>query len=193
MFSMLPEQWFERMQTIGEYQSDSSALGRLNAWQMAYNLAKDRPLVGGGFDIWDPGVFARYAPVPWDVHVAHSIYFSVLGEHGFIGLGLFLLLGMLSWMTGRWIIKKARPRRDLAWAVHLAEMCQVSLVGYAVGGAFLSLAYYDLPYYIMGVLVLLRRHVAETIAQEAQPDPARSRTQAAVQPQRRGPEPEPAR
>jgi hypothetical protein len=33
-------------------------------------------------------------------------------------------------------------------------MCQVSLAGYAVGGAFLSLSYYDLPYNILLLVVL---------------------------------------
>jgi hypothetical protein len=33
-------------------------------------------------------------------------------------------------------------------------MCQVSLAGYAVGGAFLSLSYYDLPYNILVLVVL---------------------------------------
>ena len=35
----------------------------------------------------------------------------------------------------------------------LMRMVQVSMVGYAAGGAFLSLAYLDLPYYIMGFVV----------------------------------------
>ena len=35
-------------------------------------------------------------------------------------------------------------------------MCQVALAGYAVGGAFLSLAYFDLPYDVMVLIVLTR-------------------------------------
>ncbi|MBK7184325.1 MAG: O-antigen ligase family protein [Ignavibacteria bacterium] len=84
----LPEQWFARMDTINEYQSDASAMGRINAWWMAWNLAKDQ-FFGGGFDIYNLANFSRYAPVPNDVHVAHSIYFQILGEHGFVGLFLF--------------------------------------------------------------------------------------------------------
>ena len=33
---------------------------------------------------------------------------------------------------------------------------QVSLVGYLIGGAFLSLAYYDLPYNVMVLVVVTR-------------------------------------
>jgi hypothetical protein len=35
-------------------------------------------------------------------------------------------------------------------------MVQVSLVGFAVGGAFLSLAYFDLPYNLMALTVAAR-------------------------------------
>ena len=45
------------------------------------------------------------------------------------------------------------------WCVDLAGMCQVALIGYAVGGAFLSLAYFDLPYNIMTLLVLTQAWV----------------------------------
>ena len=45
---------------------------------------------------------------------------------------------------------------SLVWAKNLASMAQVSLLGYAVGGAFLSLSYFDLPYYVAATLSILR-------------------------------------
>jgi probable O-glycosylation ligase (exosortase A-associated) len=105
MLLMMPSKWFDRIDTINTYEEDSSAMGRINAWKMATNLAMDRPLTGGGFEIYDPGVFMQYAPNPYDIHAAHSIYFQVLGEHGFVGLFLYLILGFLTWRTGTWIIK----------------------------------------------------------------------------------------
>ncbi|WP_426116193.1 putative O-glycosylation ligase, exosortase A system-associated [Massilia sp. PWRC2] len=151
----MPDQWYDRMNTIGEYKEDASAMGRVNAWYMATNLAADR-LMGGGFQIYDAGVFAKYAPDPRDVHAAHSIYFQVLGEHGFIGLFLYLALGVATWRTGTWLISKTRLDPEMKWAADLATMCQVSLLGFAVGGAFLSLAYFDVPYYVMAALVAAR-------------------------------------
>ncbi|HEV2608910.1 MAG TPA: putative O-glycosylation ligase, exosortase A system-associated [Noviherbaspirillum sp.] len=167
LVAFMPDQWTERMDTISTYKEDSSAMGRINAWMMAYNLAKDRPLVGGGFEIYDLEVFGRYAPIPTDVHAAHSIYFQALGEHGFVGLGLYLLLGFLTWRCGSWIVRHTRKREDLKWAYHLAAMVQVSLIGFAVGGAFLSLLYFDVPYYLMAALVLTRRVIEEQLKSEA--------------------------
>jgi probable O-glycosylation ligase (exosortase A-associated) len=151
--AFMPAQWTARMDTIQEYKADESAMGRINAWTMAYNLAVDKPLTGGGFDIYDAPTFARYAPVKHDIHAAHSLYFQALGEHGFVGLGLYLLLGVLTWRTGTRIIKAAKTRPELAWAGILANMLQVGMIGFATGGAFLSLLYFDVPYYLMAVMV----------------------------------------
>lgn len=156
MLTVMPSQWHERMDTIQEYKEDASAMGRVNAWHMATNLALDRPL-GGGFEIYDPGVFLLYAPVPADVHAAHSIYFQVLGEHGFVGLLLYLTLGVMTWRTGSWVCRNAKLDPEFQWAVDLATMLQVSLLGFFVGGAFLSLAYFDVPYYLMAAMLALRK------------------------------------
>ncbi len=151
--AFMPEGWERRMLTISNYEQDQSAMGRLNAWSMAWNLAKDHPLFGGGFGIYNLAVFTQYAPIPNDVHAAHSIYFQVLGEHGFVGFFLYMLVWWFTWRTAVWIRKNTTAKGESAWAYHLAAMSQVSLVGYFVGGAFLSLAYFDLPYYIMVALV----------------------------------------
>jgi putative inorganic carbon (HCO3(-)) transporter len=150
--ALMPDSWDQRMQTIGASDQDASAMGRINAWQMAFHLANDR-LLGGGFFIYTDGIFARYAPVPDDVHAAHSIYFQVLGEHGYVGLILFLLVGAFTFSTANRIRREAQRREDAQWLYHLAGMMQVSMIGYAVGGAFLSLAYFDLPYNVMVILV----------------------------------------
>ncbi len=151
----MPAGWVGRMDSISNYQTDESAQGRLNAWRMAYNLAKDR-FCGGGFSIYEPSVFSMYAPDPNDVHAAHSIYFQALGEHGFVGLALYLLLGILTWRSGAWIIRNTQKVEHLRWALSLASMIQASLVGFAVGGAFLSLLYFDVPYYLMAAIVTIR-------------------------------------
>jgi putative inorganic carbon (HCO3(-)) transporter len=153
MLSFMPEQWWERMGTINTYDQDNSALGRINAWSMAWNLAKSN-FFGGGFMIYEPNIFAMYAPDPLDVHAAHSIYFMVLGEHGFVGLFLFLLLWLLVWFSAGRLRTQGRNLPQTQWLSNLGAMCQVSLAGYAVGGAFLSLSYYDLPYNVLILVVL---------------------------------------
>ncbi|HKQ25280.1 MAG TPA: putative O-glycosylation ligase, exosortase A system-associated [Burkholderiales bacterium] len=162
VIGFMPDKWTERMWTIQNYKQDGSAMGRINAWDTAFNVAADRPF-GVGFVMANASVFARYSPIPADVMAPHSIYFQVLGEHGFVGLALFLLFWILVWRDASWIIRQCRNQKELLWASDLARMIQVSLVGYFVGGAFLSLAYYDVPYNLMVALVLTRLMVGKAI------------------------------
>jgi putative inorganic carbon (HCO3(-)) transporter len=172
--AVMPAQWFERMDTIGEYKEDGSAQGRFNAWKFAFNVAVNNPL-GGGFNVFSARMFQVYAPDPANYHAAHSIYFQVLGEHGFVGLALFLLLLVFAWRTGTRVIKLCNNDPDRLWAADLARMAQVSLVGYAISGAFLSLAYFDLFYDIIIILVVMEKvftvSAPATVKRPAPPEP----------------------
>lgn len=154
IFAAMPDTWSDRMNSINNYEEDGSAMGRINAWWMAWNVAVSRIPLGGGFGIYNAEVFARFAPNPTDIHAAHSIYFQVLGEHGFIGLFIFLAIFIGAWRCGSRVIGLTRNVAELRWAHDLAAMLQVSLIGYGVGGAFLSLTYYDFPYYVASMLVI---------------------------------------
>ncbi|MFN3860966.1 MAG: putative O-glycosylation ligase, exosortase A system-associated [Roseateles sp.] len=156
LLSVMPAEWWERMNTIKTYQQDDSALGRINAWGMAWNLAKDR-FFGGGFMIWTGSIFAIYGPEPDRVHAAHSIYFMVLGEQGFVGLFLFLTLFTMVFFTAGKLRVQGKARPQTQWLSDLGSMLQVSLAGYAVGGAFLSLSYWDLPYNLLILAVVGKR------------------------------------
>jgi len=173
MLMSMPDAWFDRMETISGYEQDASAMGRINSWWFAFNIAKEYPITGGGFGVFSKELFLTYAPNPLDHHDAHSIYFEILGEQGFVGLGLFLLLALLAFRSCTWIIKGVKARDDLAWAQDLAAMLQVSLMGYAVGGAFLGLAYYDLYYDLIAVIILLRHYVARELLDSAELGPQR--------------------
>jgi len=159
LLSLMPAEWWERMNTIKTYDADASAMGRINAWMMAFNLAKSK-FFGGGFMVWTPEVFGMYAPDPMDVHAAHSIYFMVLGEQGFVGLLLFLTLFTMVWFSAGTLRTQARGKPETQWLSDLGSMLQVSLAGYAVGGAFLSLSYWDLPYNLLVLAVVGRRWLA---------------------------------
>ena len=72
-------------------------------------------------------MFRVYAPNPEDTHAAHSIYFQVLGEHGFVGLLLFLAIGMSTWIAAGRLVRKYEGVPDTRWAADLGAMAQVSM------------------------------------------------------------------
>ncbi len=156
LVAFMPDVWSDRMATISDYDEDQSAMGRISAWFNAWGIALHYPF-GVGFNAARPELFAKYSPYfTGSAPAAHSIYFQILGNHGFVGLFLFLSIWLLTFQSAAWLRKTCREIPEARWCADLGAMCQVSLVGYAVGGAFLSLAYFDLPYNIMVLVVLTR-------------------------------------
>src|SRR5258705_9163921 len=132
------------MDTIKQGEQDGSAHGRVNAWRTGLNVALDRPLVGGGFRTYTEDIFLLYSPEPWNYHDVHSNYFEMLGEQGFIGLGLYMMLLFYSLITASTLKWRIRREPKLLWAQHFPDMLQVAILAYMLGGAFLGRAYFDL-------------------------------------------------
>ncbi len=167
----MPDTWWERMNTIKTYEEDDSAQTRINAWWVAWNVAK-ATFVGGGANMFIPSVYAKYAPDPTRVYDAHSIYFEMLGEQGYPGFFLFMLLGWLFWRRSGSLIKQYKNDPERKWAADLGAMLQVSFIGYAVSGAFLGLAYFDY-YYDLVITALIASIIAERQADAPTSQPAK--------------------
>ena len=160
LYYVMPEQYFERVETIQTWEEDGSASERVRAWQNAIHLANHR-FIGGGMR-----ALVFYGGETGGGRDSHSIYFGILGEHGWVGLGMFLLLIGFTWQSGSWIIRRAKRHKDLYWARDLASMVQVSLVGYMAAGAFLGLQYFDLFYHLVAIIVVTKVLVAQKIAEK---------------------------
>lgn len=167
LLPMMPDAWWDRMATLGTYEQESSAQTRMYAWEVAWGVASHY-FFGAGMSYQHPVLFMEYGNTNW-VIAAHSIYFQILGNHGFIGLFLFLALWITTMHSAGWLRKNARGDQRTEWTADLGAMIQVSLIGYAVGGAFLSIAYYDFPYDLMVLVVVTRKWVEER-AFENEPD-----------------------
>jgi probable O-glycosylation ligase (exosortase A-associated) len=157
--ALMPDAWFQRMATIQDYESDGSALGRIGAWRLAIAIAANN-FFGGGFASFTQENYAIYMQEfliseTGNVADAHSIYFQVLGHHGFVGLAIFLVLLTVTWRSLSRVIAATRNDPALLWMSDLSSMLQVSLIGFIVGGAFLGLAYFDLTYAIIAIACIL--------------------------------------
>ncbi len=169
----------ERMNTIQTAaEEDDSFIGRVRAWKISILMALDNPMTGGGLHSVAVGsVYDRYARdfdrlsfiytpgSPGVAHAAHSIYFEVLGDTGFLGLGLFLCI-ILSSLLRTWRCSAlAKKFPELRWAYLLSGQLQISVMVYIVTGSALSAGYYDIPYLtfslVSAVSMFVKQHVAE--------------------------------
>lgn len=168
-----PEDITSRLSTIKEADEDSSFMGRVIAWKISSAIALANPVFGGGFHavqvqpIWDtfktaPSLLGFLnLPVPeFSAKAAHSIYFEVMGDLGFVGLGLFLTI-LLRAIWSRFTIKRLATQlgAPYQWARDMADMLMLSVLAYMVGGASVSLGYLEVIYMVVMLMELLRLHV----------------------------------
>jgi probable O-glycosylation ligase (exosortase A-associated) len=154
--SMIPDKWYDRMATIQTYGEDNSVVSRFEAWEVAWKLALDNPLTGGGFQIInDEVMYDRYKPESILRTGVHSIYFEILGENGFITLGIFVLLLLCSLATLVRIRRLAR-KHELEDYYCYGSMLLISISAYAVSGTFLEFASFELFYQIIALVIILK-------------------------------------
>ncbi|HWP59904.1 MAG TPA: putative O-glycosylation ligase, exosortase A system-associated [Candidatus Acidoferrales bacterium] len=180
----LPERWYGKMETIQEYEEDRSAMSRIVTWRVLWQFALEHPLTGGGFRLYSGALFDRYLfkALPadqaanwvgrwWD---AHSIWFAMLAEHGFIGLFFYVLLFVSIFFSLRWLKAAARSHPSLYWMESYASLLTVSFCAFAVTGTFLDFAYFDLFFHLIGLVVVLKslamRQLAAADVTETVPD-----------------------
>ena len=164
--------WLDRMQSIDTAaEEDESFVSRLDSWAVYWRAAVDRPLTGAGPKaLEDPEISVQYQgdrPDPEKTLAAHSIYFQLMGEEGFLALGAYLLMLLTAWANGGWVARRARGHPDLAWAAELGRMAQVSIVVFAITAAALSLAFFDLLFSIVVLLAALRRLVTAKLDEKS--------------------------
>jgi probable O-glycosylation ligase (exosortase A-associated) len=165
----MPAQWADRMGTLQDAKQTDSGVTRIQSYEFAANVALHRPLLGGGFNVYQSdSMWQQYGPPDAIPRAIHSIYFRVLGEQGFPGLFLFLGLLFVSWRTCSRVRKQTRQIPEERWAFDLASMLQVSVVAFMTGGAFLPMGYFDLAYQLMALCAILELHVRQRASQPAE-------------------------
>ena len=138
-----PENYWDRMQTISQYQEDTSAMIRLAAWKAGVQMALDNPVLGVGPGNFGSahGLFYKVEDAyseRWNWVAAHSIYFGVLGELGFSGLLLLLsFLGSIFFANRRVRAHMTGQESD-RFLLATSQALEVSIVGFMVCGIFLS-------------------------------------------------------
>jgi probable O-glycosylation ligase (exosortase A-associated) len=161
----LPASFTARMDTIQNVQADQSAGTRLAVWAWTWDYAQHNPL-GGGFGAYRSNkiqVRTVSAQGTGDIQTVtaqteadearayHSSYFEMLGEQGFPGLALFLLINGIA--LARLEIVRRRYRRlvgDEAWIAPLATALQHFHLIYLVGSLFVGIAYQPFIWLVVG-------------------------------------------
>ena len=173
----LPQSYYERMATIAQPGGDESASTRMQVWAWTLDYAADNPL-GGGFDSYRSNSFTytmpvrttnedgnttttEYREVTDEARAFHSSFFELLGEQGYPGLILWLMLhGLGVWQMEktyrRW---KGKTEESEAWISPLAAALQIASLIYLVGATFQGIGYQPVMLMIVGLQIGLYSYV----------------------------------
>jgi len=184
VLGLATDRWKDRMDTIATAESDASFLGRVLAWKHCAAIGFDHPFVGGGFRavqdraVWDSydvsqGILSSISTTEVEAGItfakaAHSIYFEVLGDQGVLGLVIYIMIFGVALATA-WDVRARARKSGQAWISDLAGCLSVSLIVYLVGGALLSIAYFELPYMLCMLLFVSRNIGADELGDSLGP------------------------
>lgn len=168
LWLLAPPQYRGRMETIAEYEEDSSAQGRIRAWKAAFGMALDYPLGVGAANFssaygryYRPDDLVGYGANRWIS--AHSVYFKVLGEYGFLGLLLLVLVIIRNFTDVQASLNVLRHQPGRAGLTeHWPMALGVGLTGYTVAAIFLGGVTYPHLFLISGLIVSCRRQLSIT-------------------------------
>jgi putative inorganic carbon (HCO3(-)) transporter len=174
VMSVASFQYLERVQSIESADQDVSFIGRIVAWKISFAIARDNPFFGGGFhSIQDPRIWRNYQrqieiPEAYraimaivGARAAHSIYFEVLGDLGFMGLLIFLAILAAGFYNTRRIIKFSKSKSGLEWVYGLGIMFRLMLLVYCISGAAVSMAWFEFNFIVLMLLAILARFCDE--------------------------------
>ncbi len=170
VWSFAPPEWFNRMATIQTYDQDPSAEGRLYFWQLSWAMALKHPITGAGFQwSFDPVSVNQQLrdtglPPLTKPRAPHSNWFEMLGNHGFVGLAIYLAIIISAARNSLWLVRRSRKDPNLLWANTLGRVAQASLIGYCAGGSFATHGMYDGFYAVVIIIAAARRIVAAELA-----------------------------
>lgn len=171
IFYLTSDAWTARIKTIGEYEQDTSAMTRILVWRWTLDYVMSHPL-GGGFNMYVINAINHAAsaahPGGWTEfgRAFHSIYFEVLGEHGWIGFGLYVGMLIYAQISLQRAGRRVRGIPELEWCRDLAANVQISLAILTVCGAFIGIAFQPMIHYMLAISVSISEYVRRSVQAE---------------------------
>lgn len=176
VYPFVTDDWLARMNTMSNTAQESSAQGRVVVWRWTIDYVNERPLMGGGFNSYlaNAGKLAAYRR-SGEVEISqpqgkafHNILIEVLGEHGYVGLLMYLVIIGHTLLISR----RAYKRASEDWQRRLGLCVFMSTAVYCVGGMFIGVAFYPWLYYMYGLAVAIQRSTGSKSAAESVDDQA---------------------
>ena len=177
----LPQSYLDRMNTIENHKSDQSASTRMAVWKWTIEFAKTHPF-GGGFDAFrqnavsydtikaenagDNNTAIETERIEEKARAYHSGYFEMLGEQGYPGLAMWLLLHVSGLLQLELLQRRLRKKTDALSRSDrsLALALQSGHCVYMFGALFVGIAFQPFIFMLIGLQIALAMQVSRRLA-----------------------------
>jgi O-antigen ligase len=149
-----------RFFSVQQYREDVSAQSRFDSWKAALGIALDYPILGVG--VRNSEIFSNKYGADMQGRTIHSVYLQVAADSGFPAMGFYLATFFIAWRTLRRFQKQYRNSYEHRLAYNLACGLEAALAVFLIGGVFLSLETFELPY----LLILLALQLPASVPVE---------------------------
>jgi len=132
--------------------AEESGNSRLWLWEGGVRMALKSPVWGQGFGNF-PLKIADYSDMPVGHKTAHSIWFLVIGELGFLGITTFCGFIIFSMLKAMQLLRLSLVMPERSAFRGILKTLNASLVGFLVCGSFLSQSYEWFLYILSAIVV----------------------------------------
>ena len=173
-YFVMPPQFLARFQTAGQ---DATSLSRIFYWSKAKEMMRTHPWFGVGYYNWIPYYKDHYfdPTLYWRVEEAHNTFWQMGAELGYTGLGLFIIMIVVSFFMN-WKSERACRRPGFEFLRAFAMGMNAAGIGLVFASMFLT-SFFMPNYWIHFALTValqnvIRRKIAVTAAAAAAADRA---------------------
>jgi probable O-glycosylation ligase (exosortase A-associated) len=168
IYFVLPQSFWDRMGTIRAPTEDPGAAiadgdtmssqSRIHFWRVAMDMAAANPVLGVGYNSYNHyyneydfsrGFYGRGRSV-------HSMWFGILGELGYTGITLFVLMFVLAQIGMFQVARLAKKGRIPIEFHHYSVSMQSALTACMIGGSFVPWQYTEMLWHFIALTMALR-------------------------------------
>ena len=153
---VMSQTWLDRMSTISNPNADSSAGQRLDIWKWTWSYVAAIPSAAGStLTSSVRSCAARLTAASHTVNgrAFHSLYFEILGEHGYVGFGIFALIILSMFVTMVRIRRKTRGIVGLEWLHDLMKALMMAFLIYLASAFFIGIGFQPPLYYLIAIVI----------------------------------------
>ena len=155
----LPAEMFQRLETLQNVEADGSAQGRLKAWAVAWDMIKDHPVFGVGFDQFQANYldYGERAGTKTGTRVVHNAYLQIWSEAGTPVFLCYVTLLVTSVFQLQRLRRAAAKVYERSWILSYCTALEGAFLTFMLGSTFLNRAHFDLIYHYFAIVMVFER------------------------------------